>query len=191
MADPAIVVEVKSGNVINVFSSQGGHVVVVDWDNMSVGGGDPAFVGADDWSKMDQSTLDKVRGSGVLDPGVLRDIASVEEAVMGEMSEPVFVIDHKSPDFVLVRGEKAHVQPAGMRLLVLLAENAQKVVRYEDVENALFGVDGYGQRCWHIHRLRSALKPVGVEIETIPRVGFRLNLRREEVEIVEKPYLGP
>lgn len=107
--------------------------------------------------------------------------------------QPLLVIDCNRPDWVYLCGQPVRLRPAEFRLLLALARSARKVVRYATLYDALWAGETIvepGQMYAQCSRLRRKLEPnwpahLGALLETVPRVGVRLNVAAHQLGVLE------
>ena len=102
----------------------------------------------------------------------------------------VLWLDAGHPDRVIFHGQAVPLRPAEFRLLSALAAEPGRCLSYDHLYNVLWGPDEIvepAQIHWHRSKLARRLRQVLPEgaplpLRTVPRQGFLLDLRPEEVE---------
>jgi helicase len=115
--------------------------------------------------------------------GEVAPIASVSEPV-----RPVLIVDDARPGEILVDGVRVALQEKQFRLIQLLAERPGECMPYDSIYDGIWGdviVEGSNQM--HFQK-RNLLKRIGEAVSghdklitTVPKRGFVLNLKAEEV----------
>ena len=111
-----------------------------------------------------------------------------EVAIAGEIVLDGMVIND-ADKYAAVDGTECHLTRTEWRLLRALLHAAGDVVNREQLR--LLGIHGHeltdGALRTHVRRLRATLSGHGHRIETVPCVGYRLDLERPSTEIVAGP----
>ncbi len=115
-----------------------------------------------------------------------------DDPMKTEESKPVLVVDARHPDRIQVDGAEVPLQEKQYQLVEVLASRAGECVGYEEIYAAIWGDVVVEDNQMHFQK-RKLLKAVEAAcpgrrdlVVTVPKRGFRLNLRPEEVVLRER-----
>lgn len=97
-------------------------------------------------------------------------------------------IDPRDPGLVAIDDELVKIRPKAWNILLALAARPGRVLPWADVYVA---ITPHGeivepqQQYWHLAGLRKILRPHGIQIQTVPTIGIRLDLQPPEIHVTQ------